>query len=68
MNEISIALSILSIIFFIAKQQLRIYHQEPPTFWHDKYNGTYQVPLFVTPPLHFGPDGKALTLRSISYG
>ena len=68
MHEISIALSLLCIVFFIAKLQLRLYHQEPPKFWHAQVNETFHVPLFVEPHFTFGSRGQAIQITHIYDG
>lgn len=67
MHEVSIALSLLCIFFYVAREQIRLYHADPLPAWHSPVS---TVPaagshLVVTPGFSFGRLGQPISVTSL---
>ena len=65
MHDNTIALSLLCISFYIFNYQIRLYSEEPRTFWHAAYDGTADLPLIVAPATNFGAIGQPLSIQCL---
>lgn len=68
MYQVSIALSLLCILFYVAREQIRLYHHDQGPTWHSSVEHKNQsgCPLFVTPALTFGKLGQPLSIKALS--
>ncbi len=66
MHSFAITLSLICIVFFVARVQLRLYHDSPNPTWHDSSDASEKAThLFIEPGLSFGHTGEPILTRSL---